>query len=116
MTFSVMSLAALTACSTIAPQPLSSADLAPVNIADKAKARAAVAPLTAPLTLEEAMARALKYNLDRRAKMMEEALALNQLDVTKYDMLPRLVAQAGYASRSNDRIVDTSSKLSQCSR
>ena len=62
-----------------------------------------VEPITGPLTLDQALARALKYNLERRAKMMEEALALNQLDVSHYDMLPKLVAQAGYASRSVDR-------------
>jgi outer membrane protein TolC len=32
--------------------------------------------------------------------MMEEAIAFNQLDVSRYDMLPKLVASAGYHSRS----------------
>jgi outer membrane protein TolC len=93
-------------CSSLVPKPmpLDAAELAGVNRADTARMRADVAPLTAPLTLEEAIARALKYNLERRAKMMEEALQLNQLDVTQYDMLPRLVAQAGYSHRNNDRI------------
>lgn len=36
--------------------------------------------------------------------MMEEALALNQFEVGKYDMLPKLVASAGYQTRNNDRI------------
>ncbi|MCF8209649.1 MAG: TolC family protein, partial [Rhodoferax sp.] len=76
--------------------------MGPINEADKAAIRQDVEPIVAPLTLNQAMARALKYNLDRRAKMMEEALALNQLDVTKFDMLPKLVAQAGYASRNNE--------------
>jgi outer membrane protein TolC len=62
-----------------------------------------VEPIKGPLTLDEAMARALKYNLDRRARLMEEALALNQLDVSQLDMLPKLMAQAGYASRSVER-------------
>ena len=52
----------------------------------------------------QALARALKYNLDRRAKMMDEALAFKQLDVSHYDMLPRLLAQAGYSDRDNDKI------------
>jgi len=59
-----------------------------------------VIPIKAPLSLEEAIARALKYNLERRSRMMEEAIALNQLDVSHYDMLPKLVASAGYSSRS----------------
>lgn len=63
---------------------------------DSVNLRKDVEPITGPLTLDEAMARALKYNLDRRSKQMEEALALGQLDVNKYDMLPRVLAQAGY--------------------
>lgn len=50
------------------------------------------------------MARALKYNLDRRAKLMEEALSLKQLDTSHFDMLPKLLAQSGYYWRDNDKI------------
>lgn len=92
----------LTACSAIAPTPLETAEIEAINQADQQAMRKDVVPITGPLTLEEALARALKYNLDRRAKMMEEALALNQLDVTRYDMLPRLTGQMNWRSRSND--------------
>jgi len=95
---------ALSACSTIAPVQLTSQALLPANQADRAAMQKGVQPITGALTLDEALARALKYNLERRAKMMEEALAFNQLDVSHFDMLPRLVAQAGYAVRNNDRI------------
>ena len=95
---------ALSACSTIAPVPLTSQALLPANQADLSAMRKDVQPITGALSLDEALARALKYNLERRAKMMEEALAFNQLDVSHFDMLPRLVAQAGYAVRNNDRI------------
>ncbi|MES2534756.1 MAG: TolC family protein [Pseudomonadota bacterium] len=94
----------ISACSNLQPRPLSEKSLAAQGTADRAAGRAGVEPITAALTMEQAVARALKYNLDRRAKMMEEALALNQLDVAHYDMLPRLLAQAGYTSRNNDRI------------
>lgn len=57
-------------------------------------------PLTAPLSVSEAIARALKYNLDRRAKVMEEGLALGQTKVDRWDMLPKLAANAGFTSRS----------------
>ena len=70
---------------------------------DSVNLRKDVEPITGPLTLDEAMARALKYNLDRRSKQMEEALALGQLDVNKYDMLPRVLAQAGYLRRDTPR-------------
>ena len=95
---------ALSACSTIAPVPLTSQALLPANQADLSAMRKDVQPISGALTLDEALARALKYNLERRSKMMEEALAFNQLDVSHFDMLPRLVAQAGYAVRNNDRI------------
>ena len=58
-------------------------------------------PLVAPITLEEAMARSIKYNLDHRLKIMEHALSLRQSDLTTFDMLPRLVAAAGYTERDS---------------
>ena len=97
-------LLVLGGCAATAPESMPEADLKQVNDADGAALRKDVEPLSGALTLDEALARALKYNLDRRVRMMEEALALNQLDVTQFDMLPKLVAQAGYYTRSNDRI------------
>ena len=58
-------------------------------------------PVSGPITLYEAIARAVKYNLDHRLKMMEEALAQKQLDLVRYDQLPELTASAGYYSRDN---------------
>lgn len=96
--------AVLSACSGMRPAPLGAADTLPVNQADRQAMRKDVEPIAGPLTLENAIARALKYNLDRRSRMMEEVLALNQFDVSQYDMLPKLVAQAGYLTRDSDRI------------
>ncbi|MBF0423907.1 MAG: TolC family protein [Magnetococcales bacterium] len=59
-------------------------------------------PLTGTLTLHEAMARALKYNLDLRQKQMEETLSQSQLEVSQLELLPRLVASAGYSTRTPD--------------
>lgn len=58
--------------------------------------------ITAPINLDEAFARALKYNLDFRLKKMESALALGLNDLSKFDMLPRVLASAGYSRRNND--------------
>ncbi|MBM7059660.1 TolC family protein [Pseudomonas sp. UL073] len=58
-------------------------------------------PLSGPLTLHEAMARAVKYNLEARLKVMEEALAKRQVDLATFDMLPRMALEAGYAGRNN---------------
>lgn len=104
ITLAVLATLLLSACSTIQPQPFSEAALLEKGVVDRAAATTGVDPFVGALTLDEAIARALKYNLDRRAKMMEEALAFRQLDVTHYDMLPKLLAQAGYNWRNNDKI------------
>jgi outer membrane protein TolC len=59
-------------------------------------------PVRAPLTLEEAAARAIKYNLDYRLQLMEGALQQGVLEVSQFDMLPRLTASAGYVARDNE--------------
>jgi len=59
-------------------------------------------PITASLTLDEAVARAIKYNLDGQVARMEEALQYGLRNQAKYDMLPQLTAQAGYNVRSNE--------------
>ncbi len=97
----------LTGCASTQLRPLPSDTLSP-NVAERRAAeRAAVPPLGQELTLQEALARALKYNLDRRTRLMEEAIAFNQLDVSRYEMWPKLVAAAGYNARDNDRIVNS---------
>lgn len=58
--------------------------------------------ISAPIDFHEATARALKYNLDYKLKLMESALARSLHDVSTYEMLPKLVAGAGYVSRNND--------------
>jgi outer membrane protein TolC len=47
------------------------------------------------------MARAVKYNLEARLKVMEEALAERQVDLSRLDMLPRMALDAGYVGRNN---------------
>ena len=100
----IVAVLSLSACSAIQPQPVDERSLLDQGKADLSAAQKDVEPITGELTLDEALARALKYNLDHRAKMMDEALAFKQLDVSHYDMLPRLLAQAGYSDRDNDKI------------
>jgi multidrug efflux system outer membrane protein len=68
-------------------------------------------PLSGPLTLHEAMARAVKYNLEARLKVMEEAMAQRQVDLASFDMLPRMALSAGYAGRSNEGASSSQSVL-----
>jgi outer membrane protein TolC len=58
--------------------------------------------MAAPLTLAEATARAIKYQGEHRQRRMEEAAAAAQMDVAKWDLLPRLMLNAGYSWRNND--------------
>ncbi len=94
------SLVALLSACAVAPEPFSPEQLVQSARDDRASMFQSNEALVAPLTVAEAVARALKYNLDRRAKVMEEALALNQTQVDRWDMLPKLAANAGFTSRS----------------
>ena len=98
----------LIGCATVQPNVLTQSEMKNQTSADTKSILQNVEPLNGPLTIDEAMARALKYNLDRRARMMEEALVMGQLDVSKFDMLPKIMAQAGYLSRDVSRFTYSS--------
>jgi outer membrane protein TolC len=87
---------------TVLPKPLTDDEVAGRVRDDRARMYADQEPLVAPLTIEEASARAIKYNLDYRLRLMEQALQQGVLDVTHFEMLPRLTASAGYVSRDSD--------------
>lgn len=92
-------VAGVAACAT--PQPLTDADIASRIAADNAALMVDQEPAAKPISLAEATARALKYNLDQKLKVMETALALQERDLVGWDMLPRLANNAGYVTRSN---------------
>lgn len=86
----------------ITPEPLSNSDVRARVNADQFKIYNDQEQVFRPISFNQALARALKYNLDYRLKLMETALATGLADVAKFDMLPNLVASAGYSSRNND--------------
>ena len=98
---SVLVAIALAGCSTVAV-PVTKTDMEVQAGQDLGKIFAVQEPLTQPISLYEAMARAVRYNLDKRLKLMEESLAQRQFDVSWYDMLPTMVASSGFFGRSND--------------
>lgn len=106
--FSLLTLAAaalLVGCAQLpAPTPIAPADHQAQVAQDRTAVQQGVEPLGAQLGLDEAIARALKYNLDRRVRLMEQAMALQQYDAGSYDSLPKLVASAGYSNRDRDRV------------
>lgn len=92
----------LAGCASVELKPLEVSVIKEQAQADRSSAQRGVEPVSGPIGLEEAIARALKYNLDRRARMMEEAIAFNQFEVGRYDMLPKLVAAAGYSHNDQE--------------
>lgn len=95
-----VSMVALLAACAVTPEPFTKEELAAQAAADRDAMFKGGEPLSRNLTVSDAIARALKYNLDKRSKMMEEALALGQTQVDRWDMLPKLTTNAGYTYRS----------------
>ena len=91
----------VTGCA-ITPQPLSELQLA--SYAEDKVQRVSLdqEPVTQSISLYEAMARALKYNLDYKIEMFAKDLANSKLNSARFDMLPNLVANTDYANRDND--------------
>ena len=92
----------LAGCGTLHPTPYTDDEIRSRVEADRQTMFTEQEAITAPITFHQAAARALKYNLDYKLKLMENALSQSLYDVSTHEMLPRLVAGAGYAWRSND--------------
>ncbi|WP_137938883.1 TolC family protein [Chitinivorax sp. B] len=86
----------------VAPSPIEKSERQALLAAERQAMFTQQEVLTGSISLQESMARALKYNLDYRVKVMEEALAQEQLDLANFDMLPKLALGAGYSHRNND--------------
>jgi outer membrane protein TolC len=95
-------LVLLTACGTVKTKPVTVTDVVTASQADRQTAAAQTPPITGPLTLHEAVARALKYNLDQRVSIAEQVIATRQFDAAERDLLPNIMATAGYSTRDED--------------
>lgn len=85
----------------VIPEPLTPEDLEQRVQKDLTQLEVYQEPVSRPITLYEAMARALRFNLEARVQGLKELVAHRQLDLAHYDLLPKLVADAGYAGRNN---------------
>ncbi|MGH9929770.1 MAG: TolC family protein, partial [Pyrinomonadaceae bacterium] len=98
----LMLLAAISLSScAVKPIPLTRDEVRSRMQADRAVLTKDQEPVSGPIDLYDAMARALKYNLDARVELMHKMLAQTQLDLSHYAMLPRLAANAGFDGRNN---------------
>ncbi len=98
-------------CST-APQDLTIAETTQNAVQMRADIAAQQEPVTGAITLYEAMARALKNNLDHRVAMLEIDLASKDYDLSRYDLLPQVVANGSYYGRDNQPGASSVSLLS----
>ena len=99
--FVAMGLVFLVTGCTVIPVPLKQEDLAQRVQEDLKELTHYQEPVSKSITLYDAMARALKFNLEARVQGLKEMVAHRQLDLAHYDLLPKLVADAAYAGRSN---------------
>ena len=90
----------LAGCS-VTPKPLNPGELEKNRTDDLHAMFAPVAPVEHPLTLAEVVARALRFNLDHRVKVVEAAQAMDLTRLDKFDLLPKLAATSAYSGRSN---------------
>ncbi|MGI9409922.1 MAG: TolC family protein [Hyphomicrobiaceae bacterium] len=85
----------------VTPQPLTDSHLSNLASENLARVTADQEPVRGPIDLYEAMARALKYNLDYRVELFEKSLRATELDLSHYSLLPKIIGGAGFDRRNN---------------
>ncbi|MEL6288320.1 MAG: TolC family protein [Pseudomonadota bacterium] len=86
----------------VLPEPLSEVEVASLAAEVDADVVSGQEEVNHRVTLYEAMSRAIRYNLDSRVEARQQALRERQLAVAHHGMLPKLVADSGYANRNNN--------------
>lgn len=102
LSLTLIAVAVLAGCAVTPPAPLATDDMVRQADADRRAIFAAQEPVQGAISLDEAVARALKYNLKQRLALMERALEDRLVDVQQQGMLPKLAASAGLRTRSNE--------------
>ena len=89
---------ALSACA-ISPNPLTDRQLDTIATGSLARVAQEQEAVGGSISLHEAMARAIKYNLDAKVELMQRALRTSELSLAHYNLLPNDVVSSGYAAR-----------------
>lgn len=98
----ILCFGALAACE-VTTQPLTSDEIAAVAADRTARIVSAdQEPVDGPVSLYEAMARAIKYNLDFRIESANVRLRTAEQQLTTMDLLPNLVVDADRTLRNNN--------------
>ncbi|MBL4613529.1 MAG: TolC family protein [Magnetovibrio sp.] len=90
----------LSGCAVVTPERMSISELTAQSKTDLATMFQGETMLSKPLTIEAAIKRVLTKNLDARTQVLEENLALGQVELDRLDFLPKVKANAGYEKRS----------------
>ena len=93
--------ALLTVSCVIQTEPTTLGERSARAAVDKAALFGGQEDIIKPVTLYEAIARAIKYNSDQKVALMEQAIAYGIADSSSIDLLPQLAANGGFATRSN---------------
>jgi outer membrane protein TolC len=96
----ILASAALAGC-TVSPEPLSLMQIQTLADSSAARVTANQEPISGSVSLHEAMARALKYNLDYKVEQMQQSLRTAELTMSHYNMLPNAVVNSGYTARDS---------------
>lgn len=97
----LLSTALLATGCTVVPEPIDQAGLAKIADDNMSRVASAQEPVSGSIDVYEAIARSLKYNLDQRVELMQEAVKLQELTLASYQGLPNLVMASGYTGRNN---------------
>jgi len=99
----------LTASCAVQTNPTTLGERSARAAVDKAALFGGQEEIIKPITLYEAMARAIKYNSDQRVALMEQAVAYGIADFSSMDLLPEVAANGGFSVRSNKLAVSAKS-------
>lgn len=95
-----ITLLSLTGC-LVKPHALNGEEVRARAVKDFQAISSIEEPIVGPIDLYEAIARALKYNLDAKVKAIQVQLAHQQLNIAHYSLLPEVSANAGFDGRNN---------------
>ena len=97
-----LSFTILTACSSRAPEPMLEEDVRAEIQQDFDLLQETSSSMVKEIDLYMAIALAIQNNRELRVNIMQSALEQGQIDITKFDMMPKLAVNAGYKSLDKD--------------
>ncbi len=104
----VFSMLLLSSCATKL-EPLTEDEIKNVVAEDSKFIKEKRVGVDKPITIYDAMAMALVNNLDYRVQLLEQAVAQGQFDVAKFNMYPKITANAGASHRADVRASNSES-------